>query len=90
VHGPFFLIYSPGTWSAGQKILANFTENDSQRLGTQLLGFLPPGKGVLVLSPIKAGSQASPPVMAIPIAELFAKHQTNKGQKPSPENGSSK
>jgi len=53
----------------------NINENDSHTGGSQLLGFLPPGAGVLILSPSPRGQGAAPPVMAIPIAELFVKHE---------------
>jgi hypothetical protein len=50
-------------------------ENESQNHSSQLLGFLPPGRGVLILSTCPQGQNGAPPVMAIPIAELFVKHE---------------
>jgi hypothetical protein len=64
--------------------MVNINENESHKRGSQFLGFLPPGANVLVLSPARAGGKLAPPVMAIPIAELFVKHQPRQKQLPTP------
>jgi|GEM_PF-2781630 len=65
----------------------NLIENDTQQPGCQLLGFLAPGGGGLVLSSYPgshaAGTTApgsAPPVMAIPISALFVKHESRRKQ----------
>jgi len=62
----------------------NLIENDMHRSGSQLLGFLAPGGGGLVLSslPGQAGARPgnAPPVMAIPISALFVKHESKRKQ----------
>jgi hypothetical protein len=63
-----------------QKQFVNIIENHWHQQGSQLLGFLPPGGAVLVLSPGRKGHDMVPPVMAIPIAELFVKHERRHRQ----------
>ena len=64
----------------------NLIENSSQSKGSQFLGFLTPGGQAIVASPAPMGAgAASPRVMAIPVAELFVRHDSPNKRSPAPD-----
>jgi len=58
-----------------EKQNVDIIENSSHLGESQLLGFLPPGAGVLLIRPSQNNLSSAPQVMAVPIAALFVQHK---------------